>query len=140
MDITGFLTARLDEREQWARHAEHALGTKYDPLMLAASETVSVSLVALYREARPERVLADVKAKRAILALHGLETLSLPPAPYELPEGFTGKFVGYCQLCSEIDGSEGLNTYYEPWPCPSVRILAGIDAEHPDYKQAWTVS
>jgi len=85
----------------------------------------------------PARVLAEVKAKRAIMALHGLETLELPPAPYELPEGFTGEFVGHCGTCSEVDYPEGLNTYYEPWPCPSLRILASIYDQHPDYDKAW---
>lgn len=67
MDIDEFLKARLDHREQWARAADHAVGTKYDPIVAAAGETLSVPLMELYRAGRPARVLAEVAAKRALL-------------------------------------------------------------------------
>lgn len=67
-DITAFLAARLDEREHMARAVEHAVGDQYDALMAAIGETHQLGMVSLYwRSHDPARVLADVKAKRALI-------------------------------------------------------------------------
>lgn len=168
MDIVAFLTARLDERQAAAEAAQAVdpgpwsvsasdQGSTNERSGHGAALVIAADEVALWdcegsntlcmtaptanhvASNDPARVLAHVKAMRQLLGLHGVETLSLPPSSYELPEGFAGEFMGYCQLCSDIDGTEGLNTYYEPWPCPSVCILANIDADHPDFNPAWAV-
>ena len=164
-NIVEFLTARLDEDERrykrlvygdthwkmlrtsahlgsWAYSRQNGLGigvATNDALMDAGLERMRKTFDGWQRD-HAKQWLAEVKAKRALIALHGLETLELPPAPYELPEGFTGEFVGHCGMCSEVDYPEGLNTYYEPWPCPSLRILASIYDQHPDYDEAWRPS
>ena len=118
MGIVEFLTARLDEREQRARQAEHAVGTKYDPLALSARETVSIPLMELYREAQPARVLAEVKANRRTLARHS----------------------GDGHLCIKDIVGYSVQAWYDDEPCPELRDLAAPDDQHPDYNPAWAVS
>ena len=60
----------------------------------------------------PARVLREVKAKRKILAAH------------EKSDG------GYCELCYYGYGGGS-------WPCPTVRALAAVYGDHPDYDKAW---
>lgn len=56
----------------------------------------------------PARVLREVEAKRAILARHTKEV-----------------WDGSCFDCAE------------PYPCPTVRAIAAVYADHADYDEAW---
>ena len=120
MTIVEFLKAQLDHREQWARAADHAVGTKYDPIVAAACETLSIPLMELYRAARPARVLAEVAAKRRTLARHA-------------NDGHGG-----CEGCGYEYGD--ISPRYDIDECPELRDLAAPYADHPDYDPAWRVS
>jgi hypothetical protein len=58
----------------------------------------------------PQRTLADIKAKRAILDVHVDR--------------------GECTRCEWFDG--------ELYPCETLRLLALPYAEHPNYRKEWT--
>jgi hypothetical protein len=60
------------------------------------------------------RVLAECAAKRAILALHEYEWMG--------PDDAAGK---------------GCSHDYEDWPCPTIRAIGSVYADHPDYRQEW---
>jgi len=75
MDIVAFLTARLDEREQLARHVQHAVGDQFDALMGVLGEAHEpgwrYGIVPLYlRSHDPARVLAEVEAVRGVIAIY----------------------------------------------------------------------
>lgn len=78
--------------------------------------------VATRSELFPEAVLADVAAKRAILAEH------LPEWGYAI----CGPIV--CGSC--IDSISDVAEYL-PYPCPTVRALASAWNWHPDYQPEW---
>ena len=64
----------------------------------------------------PARVLAQCKAYRAIVELH--ETVSAAPGRRELT----------CAECGSV-----------VHPCPTLRALASIWADHPDFNPDWAV-
>jgi Family of unknown function (DUF6221) len=64
----------------------------------------------------PARVLAEVEAKRAILDEHNLS--------YEGSRE--------CYSCSDKRGDD-----IEPYPCPTVRLLALPYADRPGYRDEW---
>lgn len=66
-----------------------------------------------------QQTLVDVAAKRAIRGLH---TRNEPGKYTPLP---------YCD-CQCEDGIV-LGT----WPCQTMRFIAGVWADHPDYRQEW---
>jgi hypothetical protein len=75
----------------------------------------------------PARVLADVQAKRTIIARH---------------EPWRGKQEGtrvYCSTCVgypiDTNGIIGMD-----WPCPTLRLLAQPFVDHPDFDPSWRVS
>jgi len=62
----------------------------------------------------PAYVLADIAAKRQILAAHQREVLTSD-----------GSMPDECYHCCE------------PWVCPTVRLLAAPFAQYPDFDPAW---
>jgi len=148
-DLAAFLAARLDEDEAAAGVASrfpHWHGEPwYDGQFLkdgrtqradlwgapgmqftghGALDTVVVDHIARHD---PARVLREVAAKRAILAEHvSTEDLGAP-------------IPAVCNRCTTdaiqirfISPTECL-----PWPCPTVRALAAVYSDHPDYRQEW---
>ncbi|WP_433078897.1 DUF6221 family protein [Dactylosporangium sp. CA-052675] len=89
----------------------------------------------------PARVLREVEAKRALLALHPHRRFAEPldansrfeedhrPAFTEAP-----RYVG-CEGCN-IDRYEEV---YPSWWCAHVRLLAAPYADHPDYREEWAL-
>ena len=70
----------------------------------------------------PARVLREVKAKRAQVALHVPEYIeTINPDRDEI----SGEI---CTLCDE------------PFPCDSLKLMAAPDAEHADFNTAWTIA
>ena len=73
----------------------------------------------LWPEAVAKRVLAECDAKRAIMDIHRDRD-------------------GDCARCSDyawfavLDGGE-----HEEFPCPTIRALATVYADHPDYQPEW---
>ena len=70
------------------------------------------------------RVLAECAAKRAIVELH---------QPYEIAQRMTYGDIHPCMTCGSVDDSP------EPFPCPTVRTLAAVYADHPAYLDEWRV-
>lgn len=102
MTITEFLTARLDE----------------DETRISRPETRSGA-----------RAVGEVKAKRAILALHQTETTYCESRdddfrPIKIPE--VQCFV--CGWASDVEGSA----------CETLRLLAAVYRTHADYDPAWS--
>jgi hypothetical protein len=71
----------------------------------------------------PARVLREVEAMRRIVEMH-------PPQP-------TSDGAPECRECSWYEAYEGFNDHSEPWPCPTLRTLATIWADHEDYRAGW---
>lgn len=71
----------------------------------------------------PARVLVDIAAKRRIVELH------------------TPDSEGNCETCGTGQRSWGPGDPGEfdptPWPCRTIRVLASVYADHPDYRQEW---
>lgn len=119
MTITEFLTARYDEDETWANAARGwQTGSRHESQPLDWSIHM--------RRWSPENVLADIAAKRAIMADH------------ERIEDWRP----ICARCFKEHGwpeSMWEDTMHE-WPCPTIRLLAQPYVEHPDFDTAWRVS
>ena len=99
MTLTEFLLARIAEDEG---HARKLLETDRRPVLSLAS-TVN----------HPARLLAEVAAKRRIVALH--EPSSHPMASWT-----------NCRHCGAGRGY-----------CAHLRLLASVYADHADYDEAW---
>jgi hypothetical protein len=129
-DLAAFYAARLDEEGavaraaggsgpegQWARH-EDEVGTGYGHLYDVGGDVIvydegAPGDVEFDHIARhdPARVLREVEAKRALLALHR-------------PNQVVG--IGRaCTYCGYL------------WPCPEARITVSVWSDHPDYRPEW---
>lgn len=124
MTLTEFLTARLDEDYEtafggapspWREgdwDGEH--GGAREVLDRSGSVTAHAYYGGTYGHVMrfdPARVLAEVEAKRQIVALH-------EPVDDE-PDGF-------CLHCD-----------CDSWPCGTIAALALPYADHPDYREEW---
>jgi uncharacterized protein DUF6221 len=82
------------------------------------------------------RWLREVMAKRALTRLHA--EIELTYWPNRICGGG----------CMDVDvlpirDPLGADCYWQPpatFPCPTVRTLASVWADHPDYDQAWAVA
>jgi len=71
------------------------------------------------------RMLAECKAKRVILKEHELDL--------HMSES-------YCDTCAEWWKCElGEGPPPVKYPCPTVRALAAVYKDHPDYRQEWAL-
>lgn len=66
----------------------------------------------------PERVLAECAAKRRIVGLHGPDH----EGGHECP--------------SEPEGGSLVTGFYDG-DCPTIRAIASVYADHPDYREEW---
>lgn len=114
MNITEFLEARITEDEARAGSGWSTLGdTRWE------RDNYGRTMLT------PSAVLAECAAKRAIIAEHGRDDDS---SAY------------YCETCAvwwKCELGEGPPPV--AWPCPTLRALAAIYADHPDYQEAWAV-
>lgn len=121
MDLIAFITARLDEDEAAARAAlsGSADGGVWEIAYPYGGNAAMIrgQGIAMMQEkpqaghiARhdPARALREVALGRVILAQHGR-------SPHWRP------------------GDELLDCQYQKWPCPTLRALAAIWSDHPDY-------
>lgn len=69
-----------------------------------------------------DQLLARIAADRQILALHG-------PEHDDIGSMILGPF---CQICRY---DEGLDK--DPYPCPTIRLLASAHASRPGYSEEW---
>lgn len=138
MDITTYLMDRIGEAEQTlkaivTRRADYSDG---DYGALDGGWTTRGPYGRLIREAfKPEMMLAEIKAKRQRILLHGFTPAPdmWRPLPEELPEGYVGDLTGWCALCSDS------GIYYEPWPCPSMRLEVAAYIDRRDFELAWRI-
>jgi hypothetical protein len=121
MELTEFITARLDEDEA-AAQAARKLAPSDTELAQQAGPCVSDAGYVHIARHHPNRVLREVAAKRAILARH-------PPDGDRWPDCAT------CSCEGALAGSDCIGTV--SWPCPTVRDVAAIWSDHPDYRPEW---
>ena len=116
-DLIPFLNARLDE----------------DEAMVAVPHIWPTTF-------QPARVLREVEAKRAIMAEHFILTNENRDEEYEefsvVPwgaKGGAGDQGSGCVTCHYygMGGVKGYGT------CRTVRLLAAVYSDHPDYRQEW---
>lgn len=72
---------------------------------------------------QPARVLAECEAKRRIVEMHradGAPVVDLLGMEYE-----------FCWTCSD-SGPDA-----QAWPCDTIKALAAVYADHPDYRDEW---
>lgn len=140
MDIAEFLEARWAERAAVAKGApgwklEHWTAIKYaskdsgrnwrvDAEPRCVVDAVAAEDAEHIALNDPAAVLADIEAKRAILAEHRPSY----PVTYPKPSG-----QPTCTTCH--DG--GFDWEPPAWPCRTVRLLIAPFAAHPDYDQTW---
>jgi hypothetical protein len=142
-DPAAFLKARLDEDAaaaravndhsepwtgQWEPREQHALQTHNGWVLAVANAhggDFAPGVVEHIARYDPARVLREVQAKRAILAVH---------APREGGDG-AGAEIQVCQTCS-WDGNAG-DVEGDPYPCETIRIELAIYRDRPGYRQEW---
>ena len=134
MDIVGFLTARLDEDQSVAEAAsgrdpqwwETGPGYPEAPEVRVVNDRDDLivpevgELEALHIARHdPARVLAEVAAKRAIMAWHEVRRVARDARDPEERATVNICWCGYDE------------------PCATIRHLAAPYADHPDYDPAW---
>lgn len=135
VSITEFITARLGEDEQqalsaspgpWHLNAEHDEVIAVDGIEVCTAHALSNNQ--LRNTARhiarhdPARVLREVAAKRAILAENAPKVTTWVGEPDTLSCGRCGTW----------------NEYPVSYPCRTLRTLAAIYSDHPDYNHEWS--
>ena len=73
------------------------------------------------------RVLAECEAKRRIVQDH---------RAIDLTVRFPGT-TPRCNRCRNLEASETDRHMFAAFPCQTVRLLASIYADHPDYREEW---
>ena len=134
-EMADFLQARLDEDESAAREAagltenwvadRPALGVVLvdgEPLI----EGHITGLTEHIARHDPARVLREVKAKRAIVAMHRLVF-----EDYRDGDGMERSSAD-CAKCG-TDGRYTSDTY----PCNTLRQIAAVYSDHPSYREEW---
>lgn len=140
-DLVAFVRARLDEDEAVARAATPGLwvaGTSSGLLVdngvygqgdggvefaCDTREAVAYSTANVVHIARhdPARALREVEAKREIVDEHG-----------NVNDGSCGTCVTAAWGYPTHGGSAP-----QKWPCHTLRLLAAVYADHPDYREEW---
>jgi len=142
LDITAFLRARLDERERAARfvlsdYAHHEAAWSVPSTGVVdigegsiADETILTGdgpLAEFIADNDPAFVLADVAAKRRLLAGHG---------PGRVVDESDGRWASdpdsWDPPWTKCTGHE-----WAAYPCELLRLLALPYAGHPDYRKEW---
>ena len=133
MNIVEFLEARIAEDEAGpGAEREYAFGSLPWPDEITVSEgryhhrgeditdEFTEWIASHHLTDRARRVLAECQAKRAIIEHHELSDHFGTPA----------------RICLACTGGGEYN-YAEASPCPTLRHLASVHADHADYRQEW---
>jgi hypothetical protein len=144
MDIAEFLAARWDELERIATEAAKVPGRRWEAKSQGQSRENDGVLwdddlaniiawfdshfpAAMHAAVHdPQYVLADITAKRAILAEHA-------------PADFTAYGDRLCRRCRFGDDEPGRDElhHWVPWPCRTACLLAAPFAAHPEFDPSW---
>lgn len=128
-EIVEFLKARLDEDEA---RAQHALNADLDHLPTVECRCGR----RLHLGGDADRALREVEAKRRIIAMHHLAELECPQSEgdYRCCEEYTCQ----CQIDAlDLRDAVEVRDQHAEWPCPTVRALAAVYADHPEYDPEW---
>lgn len=146
MNISEFLEARIAEDEKQAQSAggaEQRWGAMteetgngeniyYTVELAGAIDTTIADMASTQRIGReqaehiarhdPSRVLAQCAANRAVVRMHG-----------DMNSDFASENVpSICEVCHDYYRHDA-----EYWPCPTLRALAAVYKDHPDYRDEW---
>lgn len=141
-DIVEFLEARIADDEQLVEQIGDV------------GASGGVALFALFAwapdpwpiELNRSRLQGECAAKRAVLALHcpasvttyaygpTIRTIGTDGRPYSHSSGGHFEVVDACLTCSNF-GRE--DDDIERFPCDTIRAIAAIYADHPDYQHEW---
>ena len=114
--LTEFLEARLEEDRALAQAAIDDLYGEDDCYFDTSNEHISSH----YLHHQPSRVLREVEAKRALLAIHNARDS-----------------WGHCTGCGvDSDGS----LYMVIDDCPTLKALAAVYSDHPDFDPNWSTT
>lgn len=135
-DLVAFLEARLDEDEAAARAAQEeplpdnrfGRGTRIAYGLQSASIGLGYQAFALVWD--PARVLAEITAKRRVLARHRAKQ------PLVVPEYGLRSWRVPCLGCG-YDGAVGVHRTEDVNKCPELLGLADIWCTHPDFREEW---
>ncbi|WP_435173276.1 DUF6221 family protein [Actinacidiphila sp. bgisy145] len=133
-DLTTFLRERVAEDEQIARDAATAFGdtwTVVDDAIRGSLEFTDVvaepgspaEYIAHYDAAR---ALREVKAKRALMAMH---------RPIRAKDILGSGWTDDSLACEQETGPDDIAP--TPFPCQTLQALAAVYADHSDYRDEW---
>jgi hypothetical protein len=130
--LTEFLLARIAEDEaaalackgrgEWVQATDRGIATVHG-IRIADTHALATAHIARHD---PARVLAESKAKRRIVERH--EGVADSTA-YGSPTGYA------CRVCLKFHADYDCEN--EQWPCATIRALAAVYADHPDYREEW---
>jgi hypothetical protein len=80
----------------------------------------------------PARVLRECEAKRRIVRMHERLGSAYPRETWTYPEA-----ADTCATCGPGDSWQAKDEPYGEYPCLTLRVLASVYADHPDYRDEW---
>jgi hypothetical protein len=119
MLIVDFILARLAEEEGLALLAPDGR----EPRNPGSSDAAT----ALANHWSPRRVHAACIMRLLLLDIHQDDGPAIVPGSGGHPD----LVAATCQTCRDRDGHPA------PWPCDTIRVLAGEWVHHPDYRHEW---
>ena len=130
--VAEFLTARIGEDEAaasavhgwWRAHGERAIAdVSYAAVLIADVDPATRAHILRYD---PARALREVEAKRTILAAHD-------PARHPADS----RTARWCPVCITARTGHAEEWDDDTYPCKTLRALASVYSDHPDYRQGW---
>ena len=136
MTITEFLLARIAEDEDVARVFDDVKPRYYE----VSGMEPSPEYVTVY--VSPARVLAECAAKRAIIDDHAATDHSYREDVYVGDDVYLTPSLPACRQCTTSTDTARITSSWDVAdriiaPCDTVRALAAVYADHPDYDTAW---
>ena len=137
MTITEFLLARIAEDRESATQAEWAMQGEW---FTTADDQVD----AFVQRESPARVLAECAAKRAIIDDHAATDHSYREDVYVGDDVYLTPSLPACRQCTTSTDTARITSSWDVAdriiaPCDTVRALAAVYADHPDYDPSWRV-
>lgn len=120
--LIAFLRARLDEAETMANTARGSIPVRRPSDGNARPRRVDQQMLDMYVVTfKPERMLADIEAKRRIIDEHAITQT------YATGQDLRRVQIDVCKTCSNKHGV----------PCATLRALALPYTGHPGYQPEW---